>query len=354
MNKNKANRESVTGRQVLPDFCQASVFFIAVLGGELLALVLAFAAVDRAVDFWTVLALISLLVQWVVMGTSLMFCLLRSWLSRLEARRALGFAYAVIILIAVIMGIGAAQLAAPLGLYSAIALTQPTWFYVKLLAIAGITAAILLRYLYVQQQWRSQVQAEALARVEALQARIRPHFLFNSLNTISSLVRGRPADAESAISSLAGLFRASLKAEAYCALGDELELTRDYLALEHLRLGDRLSVVWEIDEAVDMTNSLPALSVQPLVENAVYHGVEPRIEGGEIRIILNREADGLHLKIVNPLPQKSNSRDGNQMALDNIRQRLELSYGVKASLKAGAVGEHYEVEMIVPKERAES
>jgi two-component system sensor histidine kinase AlgZ len=353
MSKRKDMRQGSGNHQVLPDFCQAGVFFIAVLGGELLALILAFAAVERASDFWTALALISLLVQWVVMGSSLAFCLLGRWLNRLEARKALGLAYVLIILVAGIMGFGSAQLAIPLGLYSSIAVTQPSWFYIKLLAIAGITAAILLRYLYVQQQWRAQVEAESLARIEALQARIRPHFLFNSLNTISSLVRGRPKDAESAIGSLSGLFRASLKAEPFCPLSEELALTRDYLALEALRLGERLHVVWDQDEAIDMSVRIPSLSVQPLVENAIYHGVEPRIEGGEVKIVLSQEEDSLRLKIVNPLPQQTSASSGNQMALDNIRQRLELAYGSRASLEMGEQGENFEVEMIVPEERAE-
>jgi two-component system sensor histidine kinase AlgZ len=348
----KGRQETIQSQQVLPDFCQAGVFFIAVLGGELLALVLAFAAVDRAEDFWTALALISLLVQWVVMGSSLVFCLAGRWLNRLEPRKALALAYILIILISGMMGFGSAQLALPLGLYSATAITEPAWFYIKLLAIAGITAAILLRYLYVAQQWRSKVQAESQARVEALQARIRPHFLFNSLNTISSLVRGRPADAEGAINSLAGLFRASLKAEAFCPLGDELALTRDYLALEHLRLGDRLHVRWDVDETIDLGTSIPSLSLQPLVENAVYHGVEPRIEGGEIGITLKQDQANIRLLITNPLPQQSSSSDGNQMALENIRQRLALTYDGRASLSMGKQGQDFEVEMIVPKKRS--
>jgi two-component system sensor histidine kinase AlgZ len=207
---------------------------------------------------------------------------------------------------------------------------------------------VLLRYLYVQQQWRLHVHAQARARVQALQARIRPHFLFNSMNTISSLIRGRPRDAEQAVEDLSELFRASLKAEEFIPLRDELGITRNYLDIEHLRIGDRLRVSWSVDEQVDLDIPVPCLSLQPLVENAVYHGIEPRIEGGEISISVGKRGEQLFIQVRNPLPDKAHLRRGHHMAQDNIRQRLELSYGQRAGLVVKELEQAYEVVLSLP------
>lgn len=333
---------------LLPDFCNAGIVLIAVIGAELLALVLALIAAETGRDFWSELAIISLLTQWVVLGISLVLCLLRAPLNRLSGVQALMLIYALIILVALLMGATSIALASKLDLYAELAASHPVWFLFKLLGISGIVGAVLLRYLYVQQQWRLHVQAQARARIQALQARIRPHFLFNSMNTITSLIRGRPRDAEQAIEDLSELFRASLKAEEFIPLRDELGITRNYLDIEHLRLGDRLTAAWAVDEQVDLDMPVPSLSLQPLVENAVYHGIEPRIEGGEISIHLSKLGDQLNILVRNPRPDKAYLRKGNHMAQDNIRQRLALSYGQRASLEVKELEQTYEVVMSLP------
>lgn len=333
---------------LLPDFCNAGVVLIAVIGAELLALVLALIAADTGRDFWSELAIISLLSQWVVLGISLVLCLLRTRLNRLSGIQALMLIYGLIILVALLMGVASIMLASTLDLYVELAASHPEWFLFKLLGISGIVGAVLLRYLYVQQQWRLHVHAQARARVQALQARIRPHFLFNSMNTISSLIRGRPRDAEQAVEDLSELFRASLKAEEFIPLRDELGITRNYLDIEHLRIGDRLRVSWSVDEQVDLDIPVPCLSLQPLVENAVYHGIEPRIEGGEISISVGKRGEQLFIQVRNPLPDKAHLRRGHHMAQDNIRQRLELSYGQRAGLEVKELEQAYEVVLSLP------
>ena len=145
--------------------------------------------------------------------------------------------------------------------------------------ISVIVSAIVLRYFYVTAQWQRDVEASAEAQVQALQARIRPHFLFNSMNTIASLTRSDPATAEHAVEDLSELFRASLAHKTFVPLSEELELVGSYLRIEGQRLGERLEVEWDLDaDAADV--EIPELSLQPLVENAVNHGIEQCSAGG--------------------------------------------------------------------------
>ncbi|MGE5471117.1 MAG: sensor histidine kinase [Bacteroidota bacterium] len=213
-----------------------------------------------------------------------------------------------------------------------------------LLAMAA--AALLLAYFELRARSFSPAQAEA--RLAALNARIRPHFLFNSLNAVLSLIRARPQQAEAALESLSDLFRAAMRDPGeLVSLADEIALGRQYLELEHLRLGERLSVVWEIGD-VPMDLPIPPLMLQPLLENAVYHGIEPSPEGGEVRIAIARQGDEVHLAIANPTVGQVRSAAGNQIALANIRERLALYYDLEARLEIDADVHHHEVRIILP------
>ena len=330
---------------LLPDFRQATVVFIAVLVGELIAVMLSLVAAQNIEAFWTALSIISLLVQWIVLAVLIVLMLLRPILAMLDEGLALSIIYFIIVGISLGVGWTALSLGEYYGLMPDI---SDLWFLLRLTGISGIIAAIFLRYLYVQQQWRRQDRAQALSRIEALRARIRPHFLFNSLNTITSLIRGRPREAEQAIADLAGLFRASLHAEEESTLEHELAVVRQYLDLELLRLGDRLKIAWAIEDSVDESMVIPALILQPLIENAVYHGIEPSIEGGEIQIAISRASGHLHIRIDNPLTPSDTQREGNRIAQKNISQRLGLVYGQQASFNAHAGEDHYQVELILP------
>ena len=152
---------------------------------------------------------------------------------------------------------------------------------------AGITfvvTALALRYFYVTHEWRHNVELQAKARVHALQARIRPHFLFNSMNTIAALTRSNPARAEEAVQDLADLFRANLNEKRnQISLAEEIDVARTYQRMEQLRLGDRLRVEWKID-SLPTDALVPGLTLQPLLENAIYHGIEPRPDGGVVTV----------------------------------------------------------------------
>ena len=213
-----------------------------------------------------------------------------------------------------------------------------------LLAMAA--SAIMLAYFELRARAFSPAQAEA--RLAALNARIRPHFLFNSLNTVLSLIRARPQQAEAALESLSDLFRAAMRDPAeLVSLADEIALSQQYLELEKLRLGDRLAVDWKIG-AVSLDMPIPPLMLQPLLENAVYHGIEPAPAGGMVQASIEQRGNELVIAVGNPTASQTQNAPGNQIALLNIRERLALYYDLEARLEI-EVGDHrYEVRIILP------
>jgi two-component system sensor histidine kinase AlgZ len=186
------------------------------------------------------------------------------------------------------------------------------------------------------------------ARLQALQARIRPHFLFNSLNAVLSLIRKDPKRAEGALEDLAELFRTVMADNRQLiALRDELSLCRQYLNLEQLRLGERLRVEWRLDPAAEDA-LVPPMVLQPLVENAVYHGIEPGVAPGLIEVSIERRNDRLWLQLTNPYHEDYHHRQGNRMALANIRERLQLHFDVEASLNTRIAEGRYEIGIAMP------
>jgi two-component system sensor histidine kinase AlgZ len=217
--------------------------------------------------------------------------------------------------------------------------------------IAGIITALVLRYFYVQQRLRLQEQAELQSRIQALQSRIRPHFLFNSMNIIASLIAIDPDTAESVVEDLSELFRASLNdAGNQVPISEELDLCERYIRIEALRLGERLKLVWDVDELSPATR-IPLLTLQPLVENAIYHGIQPLPEGGTIEISVKDDDDYVLIRMVNPVPPPSqvSETQGNRMALQNIRSRLSVLYGAKASLQTDAIADTFVTQLRFPK-----
>ena len=201
--------------------------------------------------------------------------------------------------------------------------------------LAAFAAATLLYYFHLRAKAFSPAVTEA--RLQALTARIRPHFLFNSLNAVLSLIRSEPRRAETALEELAELFRALMRDHRdLMPLADEIALCRQYLDLEKLRLGDRLAVEWEIVDVPDDIK-VPPLMLQPLLENAVYHGIEPSGEGGTVRIRFARSGDELQIDLANPCHGQASTHSGNQMALANIRERLALFYDLEARLETRSV-----------------
>lgn len=215
------------------------------------------------------------------------------------------------------------------------------------IAVAGaVTAGILMIWLKLREH--SQRPADAMARLVELQARIRPHFLFNTLNSAIALVRLDPQRAEAVLEDLAELFRVALAdAKAAVSLDEEIELAQRYLAIEQIRFGDRLRVVWTLDPTVGLTR-VPPLLLQPLVENAVRHGVEPNDEGGEIEVLTARRGTEVEIRVVNTVGLPS-ATSGHGLALRNVRQRLRLMHDVAARFDLHPEARRFTVRILLPK-----
>ncbi len=219
--------------------------------------------------------------------------------------------------------------------------------YVRHALVSMAISLMLLSYFRLRVQALSPAKQEA--RLKALQARIRPHFLFNTINAVLSIVHADPKRAETALEDLADLFRMAMEEpRELVALSKEVELARQYLAIEELRLGDRLKVQWDtLNMPADAL--IPPLILQPLLENAVYHGIEPLPEGGTIMVRLYRDGKELHLDVLNPAPDRvAPHTNGNRMALANIRERLALLFDVEAQYQVERDAEHYRVHILIP------
>lgn len=220
----------------------------------------------------------------------------------------------------------------------------------RLLFYAFILTAISLYYFNLHQHAYSPAVVEA--RLQALQARIRPHFLFNCINAVLSLIRTQPKQAETALEDMADLFRVLMADNRdLVPLGQEISLCRRYLALEKLRLEERLIVHWKIDN-MPPDAMIPPLILQPLIENAVYHGIEPLEKGGTITIQIYTTRREIHLVLSNPYNEANLRHIGNKMALKNIKERLTLHFDLEASLKSSQSNGEYHVHITLPHKEA--
>jgi two-component system sensor histidine kinase AlgZ len=305
-------------------------------------------------SFLTELARISLFLQWLGLTSAALLCYSRTWLARLGVARSSVAVFALMLLNTAVVSEVALWAGSTLGESGLTAVLFPRdhWsFLLRNGGIALIVTALLLRYFFVTHQWQKHLRAEAQSRIQALQARIRPHFLFNSMNTIAALTRSDPKRAEEAVEDLADLFRATLRdSHSPLRLKEELELTRIYQRIEALRLGARLRVSWDVAE-LPMRAFVPGLTVQPLLENAIYHGIEPLEDGGTVSICGRVVGAEIELVVTNPVAEKrpgADERAGNRLALDNIRQRLALAYGERGSLTVEQQPDRYSVTVRFP------
>lgn len=239
---------------------------------------------------------------------------------------------------------------------------EPFMVLVQRLVIGALVVGYLLRTAYLSKHLRRRKVSEQTAMIQALQSRIRPHFLFNSMNAIASLIPVDAEKAEQVVEDLSELFRASLQeAGSFVRISQELDLCRRYINIEGLRLGDRLKVQWNV-ETPPKGAEIPLLLIQPLVENAVYHGIQPIPEGGLITIDVGFDQEQMCLVITNPLadgagqstassptqPKPNNPKRGNSIAIDNIRQRLNVLYGENANLVTKQEGSRFTATLKCP------
>lgn len=219
----------------------------------------------------------------------------------------------------------------------------------RIISLTVISTTAMLYYFDLRQRAFSPAITEA--RLQALQARIRPHFLFNSINAVLSLIRSQPKRAETALEDMADLFRVLMAENRdLVPLEKEIALCKQYLNIESLRMEDRLRVNWQISGAPDHV-LIPPLILQPLVENAVYHGIEPIAEGGDITVSIQHKTDVLVIKISNPYHGKNNHHMGNKMALNNIKERLTLHFDLEASISHRINRHEYVVTLRIPCEK---
>lgn len=330
----------------LPELCNVSATVFLVLVAELLALVISLAAGQGPGIDWEALALTSLFTQWVVLASAAILCQLRGYLGRFSLPLAAGISYFVILVVALCCSLVGQRLGLtqPGGAEPVI---EPTRSLNHLL-ITAILAGIALRYFYLQQQLRLQREAELRARIEALQARIRPHFLFNSMNSIASLIASDPQLAEQVVEDLADLFRQSLAREqTEIPLDEELELCRRFVRIESLRLGQRLEVNWRIDD-LPPGLKIPRFTLQPLIENAIYHGIQPLPAGGCVSVDVAIEGESCRMRVQNPVASDAPARSGNRMALQNISHRLKALYGPEASVDVDRGESQFSVAIAYP------
>jgi two-component system sensor histidine kinase AlgZ len=292
------------------------------------------------------LGILSLYAQALALVTALGVCVSSAWLGRLSARGAWIGSWLVAIIIALAVSYSAGVIGTVVG--AGPGREGFAMFVLQSVLTVAVVSVALFRYLFIRAQWRAQLLAESEARVQALQATIRPHFLFNSLNTIASLIPDDPVGAERTTEDLADLFRGSMRrADSLISLSDELDLARKYLRMEQRRLGERLGIDWQVSELPKRASVLP-LTLQPLLENAVAHGIQPRTEGGEVRVYGRSEKDNIVVTICNPLGPDDHISKGHGMALANIRERLALAFGPAASLITHQDDEQYFAILSMP------
>jgi two-component system sensor histidine kinase AlgZ len=323
----------------LPDFRNLGVMARVLLGVNLLALAGSLVAAPdlaRSLDRFIAAAML--------VEPLLLACVAALYVLS-PALQALPYAWGCMAVAAVVVGFaaGAREALAPLG-------EAPLPDLGRVLALAALATATLLAYFRLFSRAHSPALTEA--RLQALQSRIRPHFLFNSLNAILSVIRRDPRRAERALEDLADLFRNLMgDARRFVRLADEIALLERYAEIEQLRLGDRLRITWELDTAPSDA-LMPPLVLQPLLENAVYHGVEPGTGIADVLVHIERRGDRVLARIENPLaegaPPAEAGRAGNRMALENIRERLALFFDAEARMEATRAGGRYRVELEMP------
>ena len=320
-------------RPWVPDFCRLPTLFAVTVAAEMVVLVIALAPLRHEPFDLIGFSAGSMLAQWIALTSALLLCKLRAVLSRLPILIGALLAWFIPVLVSLVGAALLLQIDIGFGDMLGGSRAHPWPFMRSIAFLAGLMGAVSLRYAYVAQEWRQQVQAQAKSEVDALQARIRPHFLFNSMNSIASLVRSDPRRAEQAIEDLSDLFRAALGAgDGEATLEEEVVMVERFLAIERLRLGDRLQVNWRREEPLPWALPLPRLVLQPLVENAVIHGIAQLAEGGTIDIGLRVERGSLRVEIGNPCPLDSVLSTGNGHAQHSIAQRLRYRFGNAASL----------------------
>ena len=338
-------------RHFLPDFGSFGIAIRIILLSELIAVIITLGRNplldERAWQEFNIVSAFALLIS---LCSVIALKLTSPFIRRMSA---LGGSIVVFLLLLCVTALATELMVYMLFELGLIAERWPEWresLLARSLIIAGLIGIPGLRYLFLRHRAETDAREQQEAKLQALQSRIRPHFLFNSMNSVASLTRTDPDKAESVLQDLADLFRVLLAdARKLVPISAEREISRQYLEIEKMRLGDRLNVKWHVSN-VPRYAMIPALTLQPLLENAIYHGIEPRFAGGTVRIELWTEGDTLQVMISNPLPDvpSASHGQGNKIAQDNTRQRLMTQFGDRATMQVFEQGGQYHVKLGMP------
>jgi len=330
----------------IPDLCRGQgLLGLLVIAGLFAVLMTLIRTGISAFDF-LILAKVALQVFWIALLSAVFLCQARRFLSHLPLREIALINFSLILL--------AAAICAAVAQLSSSYLLDGKWGVdflkvINIVLIAAIPAGVMLRLFYFQHQLRQQQSASQQIRIEALQSKIRPHFLFNSMNSLASLIRTDPEKAEQTLENLCDLFRYALRDGCNgVSLQLEVDACKKYLQIEKLRLAERLQYDWDIE--VDMENiSVPALLLQPLIENAVFHGIQPARNGGYLKIRIYWDGEWVCIDIVNSLEEQRaqdyKKHSGHNLAVKNLRHRLDAFFNQQAELQETVKQNHYHTRM---------
>ena len=340
-------------KSLLPDFGSATIAWRLLVLAQVIAIVLTIARNDQVNQAaWNDFLLMTAFAQLIAISSIIVLRFVSPPLTRTPVLLGATLIFITLLLVtaivceAVIWGMYQLQITAD---------RWPEWrlsLLVRTLITSAVISFLVLRYFIVSHRAQMESESQQQSRLEALQSRIRPHFMFNSLNSVASLIRSDPELAEKALQDLADLFRVLLAdPRKMVPITAEGELARQYLDIEKLRLGDRLQIKWTASN-VPRSAQIPSLTLQPIIENAVYHGIEPSFAGGTVDIQMWSESnDTLNVMITNPIPTVTNQgqhRRGNQIAMKNVQERLRQHYGGKASLQYFEQLGNYHVKIQLP------
>jgi two-component system, LytTR family, sensor histidine kinase AlgZ len=320
----------------LPNFCNLGVMLRSLLLANLFVLAAAFFRAPGIEMLWSELILMAAFCEPLLIVSLVTLCAARRWLHAIPYGYSLAAIIVFEVVVAWLLTLAAAQILPD---------RRPMAFVQVAFLTLFVTGCLLA---YFDLRARALSPAIAEARIQALQARIRPHFLYNSINAVLSLMRSEPRRAERALEDMADLFRVLMADNRTLApIAGEVELARQYLAIETIRLGERLSVKWNT-EGMPADALVPPLLLQPLVENAVYHGIEPSDTGGLIEIDIGMDGKQLVMTLKNPFPGGGRHSSGNRMAIVNIRERLQLHFDAEASMRSEVKDGTYKVIIRMP------
>lgn len=319
----------------LPNFCRGRTLFAVIVIAEMLAIIVTIVApqMPLAQNRVAQLLLVSLFIQWIALTDAVALCYMRPILNRLPLAHAM--IAAMLMLLVITWAVGELAL---LVLWGADVLDSPNpywnaYFQVQNLTIATIVQALALRYFLARHAQRRSLEAETRARIDLDRARLRPHFLYSTLNVIASLIRINPSQAEKAVENMADLVRGMLSEDEFLVpVRNEIAITQKYLDIEALRLDSRLKVDWDIGK-YPRAAVMPVLTLQPLFEYAIQTCVEPAPEGGRVLARLRDDAGRITMEISAPRPRARSREAPDTRGLDNLRTRLDNHYGGQAVLE---------------------